>query len=241
MVRAENQDSFCVWSLGNTLFAIVADGMGGHNGGRVASGMTVELIKQFVSERYTELMSAVNIAEMLKASIYEANDKVYRRSLDERELFGMGTTATIAVLKGTELVIANVGDSRAYAIGDGIVQITKDQTLVQDLIDKGEITPQEALVHPRKHVIMQAIGSSPEVAPEVIIQTCGSRYILLCSDGLIQHLSDMQIADVLARSEGIDRAASCLIDMANKAGGEDNTTVVIIDTQQCGGNLGVGV
>ena len=241
MVRTENQDSFCVWGLGNTIFAIVADGMGGHNGGRVASGMTVEVIKQFVSERYTELMPAGDIAEMLKAGICEANDKVYRRSVDERELLGMGTTATIAILKGTELVIANVGDSRAYAIGDSIAQITKDQTLVQDLIDKGEITPQEALVHPQKHIITQAIGSAPEVTAEIIIQECGSRYLLLCSDGLIVHLSDAQIADIVTGSEGIDRAASCLIDEANRAGGEDNTTVVIIDTQKFEANMGVRV
>lgn len=229
-VRQDNQDSYAVFQAdAETLFAVVADGMGGHKGGSVASAMAVECIKTRIETDYRPQMTASELVLLMKKSFSEANTVIFERSLKDKELFGMGTTATLAAVRRSEAVITHVGDSRAYLIGRGHMrQITTDHTLVQDLLDKGEITAAQAKTHPQKHMIMQALGTEGVVATDTYTISVKGQILLLCSDGLTNMVSDEEIAEVMNTSDDLNKGILRLIDLANTAGGEDNITIVAI-------------
>jgi protein phosphatase len=219
-VRKENEDAFIVEGR---LF-VVADGMGGHNAGEVASAMAVESLGG----------SAANIVDeaTLAAALHSANDEIYTESMTNHVRHGMGTT--IAVLKVTDddtVLVANVGDARIYRWHEGnLSRVTKDHSYVQELVDEGVITLEEARVHPRRNIVTRALGidGEIEVSTATLPVTLGARYVL-CSDGLVDEVTDSEIAAILSRHTSSEVAAKALVDAANAAGGRDNITVIVVD------------
>jgi serine/threonine protein phosphatase PrpC len=218
-LRTTNEDSFVVDDR-LALYA-VADGMGGHRAGEVASATALEALR-----------AAVASGQALDASIVLANSAVFQKAATDAALSGMGTTLTaVAIVGESTLLIGHVGDSRAYRIRDGMIaQLTEDHSLVQELVREGRISQAEAEVHPQRAIVTRALGIEPEV--EVDLYTVDARTndrILLCSDGLTGMLHDDEMLAIAAVESDPRVAADRLVDAANEAGGEDNITVLIVD------------
>jgi serine/threonine protein phosphatase PrpC len=218
--RRRNEDAYVVRP---PVFA-VADGMGGPRAGEVASGIAAGAVRADETggdgeARVTEL-------------ILQANRRVYERSAEDASVSGMGTTMTVAVVGDGGVAIGHVGDSRAYlARGGELRQLTDDHSLVAELVRGGKLSPEEAEHHPQRSVITRALGTDPDVDADVFtVQPQEGDVFLLCSDGLTTMVSDAAILDVLEEhSRDLDRAAKELVRLANKAGGEDNITVVAFE------------
>lgn len=225
-VRPVNEDAFFVSPPDDSgsLLAIVADGMGGHNAGEVASSEAINVIKDVV------LDNEHNAKEMLTQAINSANSTIYNMSLDKKSLFGMGTTITACLIEKDKVTAAQVGDSRLYLIRDGmIIQITKDHSLVEMLIENGSITKEDAKHHPQKNVITRAIGTDKEVSADIYeFSICEGDIILLCSDGLVNMVEDEKILSVITRTKSFEETADKLVAEAENAGGSDNITVILI-------------
>ncbi|MGH2681011.1 MAG: Stp1/IreP family PP2C-type Ser/Thr phosphatase [Actinomycetota bacterium] len=216
-VRERNEDAILVEP---PLF-VVADGMGGHRGGQVASQVALERLEELAGEGRGSLSDHVR----------GANRAVWDRSVEDERLSGMGTTLTAAQVDGSSVVLAHVGDSRAYLLRDGSLrQLTADHTLVARMVKSGEITEDEADVHPHKNVLTRALGTDEqvEVDEESIALLDGDR-LLLCSDGLTGMVTEDQIQAILENSEQPQQAADRLVKAANRAGGIDNISVVVLD------------
>lgn len=225
-IREENQDSFSHFSVEETAFLMVCDGLGGHLGGKRASSLACEVIEEKIKAEYKKSFSQGKLEELLRDSIATANAVIWRHSLKEIENRGMGTTIVLVAVRDGKYTLLNLGDSRAYEIGkDKIKQITKDQSYVQSLVDKGELTPEQAKNHPQKSIIMQAAGLGDSVSPD-IYKGDMKLGLLLCSDGLTNELEDEKIFDIVINNEKSD-VPMLLISKANEAGGRDNITVVI--------------
>ena len=218
-LRDHNEDSLVVTP---PLFA-VADGMGGHAAGEVASEIAVNVL--------AERAPAHPDSEALGRAVEEANRAVIRAAHEGRGREGMGTTMTAAMLEGERLIIAQVGDSRAYLLHQGkLQQLTRDHSLMADMIEAGQLTPEEARSHPNRSVITRALGSDPHTQPdlyEINVET-GDR-LLICSDGLSGMIFDDQIENTLRRVQDPQRCASQLVNEAIAAGGHDNVTVIVAD------------
>lgn len=224
-VRKENQDSFCVFKVGDAQVMIVADGLGGHLGGKRASSLACDTIMQRIKEEYKAEMSDSAIMGMLRQSVNEANSIIWHYSMKETENRGMGTTVVLCFVRNDRYIILNVGDSRAYILKDTISQITVDQSYVQSLIDKGEITEEEAKTYPGRSMILQAVGLGDSVVPD-IYEGEADGDLLLCSDGLTNELDDEKIFDLFCEENWKD-IADRLIEEARKSGGADNITAVV--------------
>jgi len=224
-VRSGNEDSyFC----GRTVFA-VADGLGGHQGGEVASAAAVEPLAALDGREFAEPGEA---AEALAAAILEGNSAILERAAGDPGLWGMGTTVTAAALAGDRhLQLAHVGDSRAYLLRDGSLdQPTTDHTVVGELVRRGRLTPEQAAIHPERSILTRAVGLDPRVpvdTPDPLGLRDGDQ-VLLCSDGLTEAVDDGRIAELLSATDDGDAACRSLIDAANAAGGPDNITVVLL-------------
>jgi len=222
-IRANNQDSGYV---GDHLF-VVADGMGGHAGGDVASALTIQALA--LTDHAFDSVEAAE-SELVQA-LLEANQELAEAVYEHPELTGMGTTVSGMVRVDDRMVIAHIGDSRIYRWRAGeLEQITKDHTFVQRLVDSGRITPEEAAVHPRRSVLMRVLGDvdiTPEIDTMVVDAAPGDRW-LLCSDGLSGYVTEAKIADVLESTPDPVEAAQLLIDDTLDHGAPDNVTVVIV-------------
>ena len=218
-LRDHNEDSLVVTP---PLFA-VADGMGGHAAGEVASEIAVRVLSELAPEHPD--------GEALGRAIEEANRAVIQAAREGRGRQGMGTTMTAAMLEGERLVIAQVGDSRAYLLHQGkLQQLTRDHSLMADMIEAGQLTPEEARTHPQRSVITRALGSDAHLHPdiyEINVET-GDR-LLICSDALSGMIFDDQIESTLRRVQDPQRCASQLVNEAIAAGGHDNVTVIVAD------------
>jgi len=221
-VRSGNEDALL---LGRTLFA-VADGMGGHRGGEVASAAALRPLEELDGQHFSDGAAALSA---LSGAVAAANSEVSRRSQSEPDLEGMGTTLTALLIDGSEGHLVHVGDSRAYlARGDRFVQLTTDHTLVQTLIDQGRISREDVATHPHRSVITRAVGVTDEVEVDAMRLTLrGGDRIMLCSDGLSGVLDDDRLAHHL-RMPDPAAAVDALVDAANAAGGPDNITVIVI-------------
>lgn len=228
-LREENQDCCDAFRVGDAYFCVVADGMGGYKGGSIASRIAVDCVRRLVEEEYKETMSESSLLALLNSCFVLANSEILQRSIKDVELSGMGTTMVLAAVRKKRLLVLNIGDSRAYLIkDDGIEQITKDQSYVQHLVDLGEITEEEAKRHPQKNIIMQAVGVSTAVAPDVYPLAYPDGTLLLCSDGLSNMVEDGEIAQVVNSSAELPQKLEKLISLANEAGGRDNITAVLL-------------
>ncbi len=204
---------------------IVADGMGGHNAGDLASRLAVETMVDHIGSSGSKRTLMI-----LSEAVDAANRSVYQRSLTDKALTGMGTTVVACCAEGESLYVVNVGDSRLYIIRDDIYQITSDHSLVEEMVRAGQITAEEAKVHPDRNVITRAVGMKDQSKPDLL--DVGIRQgdrILLCSDGLSNMVSDRQIYDIIMESASIGEAAVKLKDTANDNGGSDNISVILIE------------
>ena len=223
MVRAGNEDAYLV---APPLY-VVADGMGGHRAGEVAARLAVTAL----STRGPDI--AAGGSDALLEAMREANGIILRSSQEDERLRGMATTCTAALVRGRVARIAHVGDSRAYLFHDRrLMQLTDDHSVVAQLVREGYLTPAEAAVHPRRNVIMRALGSVDDVEIDTseAILDAGDR-LLLCSDGLTNCLDDAAIAALLGDGLDAQATAEALVQRANAAGGPDNITVVVIDVR----------
>lgn len=226
--RTTNQDFVfaSVEPVGNlpNLF-VVADGMGGHKAGDMASRYTVEVLLESVKASREK-----NPIKIIRAAIEQANREVLKKASEDEALFGMGTTVVVATVAGHYLYVANVGDSRLYLIRDKIQQITKDHSLVEEMVRCGRLKREEARNHPNKNVITRAVGA----AKDVIIDFFDMRLkkgdmILLCSDGLSNMLEDSEIEEIIRGGKDLKEIAQELITAANQHGGKDNIAVVLVE------------
>lgn len=230
MLRSSNQDTYAAGELpSGGVWAVVCDGMGGHNGGNVASAMASERISDGIRTNFREGMGVSSVKNMLESATVSANIDIFERAQSDEELAGMGTTAVAAVLYDGKCVIAYVGDSRCYLIRNNkVTQVTTDHSLVQELLDAGLITADEAKTHPMKNMITRALGLEDDVTVDFVDgETEKGDMLLLCSDGLSNHISEAEILECIADGQ-IDSFAQRLIDVANKNGGSDNITAVIL-------------
>lgn len=230
LVRKENQDSSafsvispsCVW-------AVVCDGMGGARGGKVASTIAVEHITESLNSRYRDEMTGEMIADMMISAVEEANTLIFDKASGDPDLAGMGTTCDLAFVRGASVHVVHVGDSRTYSIRGGkILQLTEDHSVVQEMVNRGELTPDEAMNHPNKNLITRAIGVSREVHIDYIeAEFSYGDVLLLCSDGLSNYVSKADMVKTVHENRGI-MLIDTLVDAAKRHGGHDNITVTVI-------------
>ncbi|MBQ3022862.1 MAG: Stp1/IreP family PP2C-type Ser/Thr phosphatase [Clostridia bacterium] len=229
-LRKSNQDCALSKELGSFTLLALADGMGGHSGGEIASGLAIEEISSVLSDKLTEKMLPGQIMLLLSEALDKANAKILDRAKNDSSLSGMGTTCDVCLATKNKLYIAHIGDSRVYKISKGgvIKKLTCDHSLVQFMLESGTITPEEAVDHPQKNVILRALGISDKIEPDVFqdkISPCD--VILLCSDGLTNMLDEETVAKAAISEDTPSEIAKKLIGLANEAGGRDNITVVI--------------
>lgn len=228
-VRKTNQDDFAADKLtGGSVFAVVCDGMGGANGGNVASSTAVGIISESIKSGYNDNLDENGIKVLILDSIKKANDAVYEKSRSDPALFGMGTTIVAVIAANDKAYIAHAGDSRAYLIDDDINKLTRDHSIVQEMVENGKITQEEALVHPQKNIITRALGVEESLELDYSVHEFkkGSS-ILICTDGLTNLVSDEDIKETVKRAEP-EGCIDKLVNMANSNGGSDNITVVVI-------------
>ena len=228
--REMNQDTFCVHRFDDKQgFGLVCDGMGGQSAGNVASDMARTIIADKI-RKAVETGVMDDPRSLLEAALREANYSVYKHSMVEPEYRGMGTTAVVAFVRGETAYCAHVGDSRIYLLREGrLLQVTRDHSLVQELMEKGEIKPEEMRTHPNRNMITRAVGVGLTIETDLMqIPLCAGDKLLLCSDGLTNMVGNEQIAALLGQNTGED-ACRLLIEEANKAGGMDNITAVVIE------------
>ena len=250
MVRSINQDTMEIIKLNeNCLFAVVCDGMGGVKGGDIASRAAVKLISERIRNGRYYKSGKVNktvkagkkpnentIRSLLLTALDAANARIHHIANDDKSLDGMGTTAVAVFIEPPVMHIVNVGDSRAYIIGDAITQLTTDHSVVQEMVDAGKITKQEARVHPLKHIVTRVLGPYGNVEPDYFnVEIHDGDIIILCSDGLTELLEDTEIAFEAGMSENFETVPERLINIANERGGHDNITVIVIKYQKDGG------
>ena len=226
--RESNQDSYAAGELpGAVAWAVVCDGMGGAAGGNFASSTAVKVISERITSSYRDGMSASSIRNMLTSAIAAANISVYDMSKADPELTGMGTTVVVAIVVDNNVFIAHAGDSRAYILSDGsLYQLTKDHSIVQEMIDNGTLTPDEAKIDPRKNIITRALGVDYELRIDFDIADIGEKDVLiLCTDGLTNFVEPQEIYELTDDGKFYEYAER-LVDRANSNGGGDNITVV---------------
>lgn len=227
-VREVNQD--CVFSsigpvgcLPN-LF-IVADGMGGHKAGDIASRLTVDSVVDKLSK-----INSKDYISVITDTIIKVNKEVIDKAAESQDYAGMGTTLVVATVFDNILKVANVGDSRLYVVGEDIIQITRDHSLVEEMVINGQLDRADARVDKRKNIITRAIGGESKVEAEMFsVELKPEDKILMCSDGLSNMVDDAEILEIINREPDIEKAARMLIDAANENGGKDNISVVIVE------------
>jgi serine/threonine protein phosphatase PrpC len=226
IIRSGNEDSYLM--VPERGIFIVADGMGGHAAGEVASEMAV----RFVARELGSLkgLSDDQVADRMRSAIRAANGAIFQRTLTEHDKRGMGTTTTALVLYDTRFLIGQVGDSRAYLFRDGnLIQLTKDHSYVQEQVDAGYLTPEQARSHPYSNVITRCVGANSDVMPDIYLGTVQPKDLfLLASDGLTGMLEDAQLALLLGASQMPQELVDKLITEANHHGGLDNITAILV-------------
>ncbi len=229
--RKDNQDSFAysVSDAKKLAFAVVCDGMGGAAAGNLASQLALEEFTECIRGADYKNLSNEQLCTLLETAVSAANKAVNDRARSERELHGMGTTLVGVVASQTKTAVINIGDSRAYKINsDGITKITRDHSLVEDMVRMGELTEQQAQEHPGKNLITRAVGTDSSVTGDVFFpEIKQGDYILLCSDGLSNLVTEQEILYEVMYGENSD-CCSRLIDIANDRGGYDNITVILL-------------
>ena len=227
-VRKENQDKFDCFETGGAVCLVVCDGMGGAKGGKVASDVCVKTVRKVLTDLLTEDMTEQDVVRAVKTATETANKTILALSENDESLSGMGTTLALVIIRDNRFFYTHLGDSRIYAIDDAAaVRLTKDHSFVQEMVDLGKLTPEEAENHPQKNIITNAVGIHEEVEQTVKADFLNGRKLLLCSDGLSNMLSDLEIFDIVFRYKVTEDCVSALVSNAINKGGTDNITAVI--------------
>lgn len=230
-IRKNNEDSVGIFlNRDGQRLAIVADGMGGHRAGDVASSMTLSTLQEMWEES-SGIQTAEQAEEWLKTKISKVNRVLLDHSNTHDECDGMGTTIEAVITTNLFATIAHVGDSRCYILNEsGFQQLTEDHTLVNELVRTGQISKEDAEHHPRKNVIMRALGTEKNVSVDIKTITFEEGdSLILCSDGLSNKVSEGEMAEILKNDDDLEKKASILISMANERGGEDNISLAIVE------------
>lgn len=229
-VRRSNQDSYAVGELpGGVAWAVVCDGMGGVGGGNIASSTAVKTISEKIASSWRSGMGPNSICNMLKSVVAAANVNVFDMSQSVEALSGMGTTVVVALIADSVAYLVHAGDSRAYHYGaNGLRQITRDHSIVQNLVETGQLTEREAREHPRRNVITRALGVAETLDVDYNeVELTPGDCILLCTDGLTSYADETDLRQVLDTAPFVEYPDR-LVELANQAGGGDNITVVAI-------------
>ncbi len=228
LVRETNQDRFHIPENTRMPLFMVADGMGGHNAGEIASVMAIDSIMEWMGENGDELTSIKKIQKSIVKSMQYTNRHIYNYAKDIDGCRGMGTTLTMGYVFGNKIIVGHVGDSRAYIIKDGKTsQITQDHSLVQELILEGRITEGEARSHPQKNIITRAVGTGYEIKVDTMVVSVEKNDIIVfCSDGLTNMISEEELAIIFCNESDIQKACDMAVDKARVKGGFDNITVL---------------
>ena len=226
IIRSGNEDNYV--AVPDRGIFIVADGMGGHAAGEVASEMAVQVVVRELGS--LRGLADDQVADRMRSAIRSANGAIFQRTMTEPEKRGMGTTVTALVLYDVRFLIGQVGDSRAYLLRDGkLSQVTKDHSYVQEQVDAGYLTPEQARTHPYSNVITRCVGANADVLPDVYVGVVRPADVfLLASDGLTGMLEDPELAELLTRHSSPQEQVDALIAEANRHGGLDNITAIII-------------
>lgn len=241
LVRSENQDAYVVRSNEETghLICVVCDGMGGHNGGKIAGKLASDVFVDTCLSNLRRGMSEQEIRSVAEFAVMAANSAVYERSREEGELRGMGTTLVSAIVWDGKAMLNNVGDSRAYLIPHtneeaaeescGIIRITKDHSLVEKLVDMGSITEEEARSHPDRNLITRALGPGAEtVSDSYMVQLEQGDCLLLCTDGLIDTVTDQEMEHEIRSCADKNACLDRLLEISKSRGAADNVTAVLL-------------
>ncbi len=239
-IRKDNEDSYYVKAYDDKhMLAIVADGMGGHSGGKQASAIAVESIAEYFNSNMSKISGYTSrkIKQAMIDSVKEANKSVYDFSRENSELCGMGTTIVVCYISEDKVYTVSAGDSRMYIINDAIKQITRDHSLVNELLELGMISPNQAKNHPKKNIITKAVGAENSIEPDVYMEKLkNDDTILLCTDGLTNMIENETITEIINSGNELSECANSLVEQAKKNGGSDNITVVVIQ-QGNGGEM----
>ncbi len=231
MIRSGNEDSFYAHASKASGLFVVADGMGGHAAGEVASEMAVQIVSRELAS--IDDLHSTAARDKVAESIRMANRAIYDRTITESDKQGMGTTASLLLMSGARYLIGQVGDSRIYLLRDGaLIQITKDHSYVQEQVDAGFLTPEQARYHPYSNVITRCVGASEEVEPDTYAgEVKKGDVFLVASDGLTGMVDDRRIQQLLLSRATAGRVVDALIAEANYRGGLDNITAIVIQVQ----------
>jgi len=227
-IRKDNQDQIYMSErpVGNlpNIF-IVADGMGGHRAGGFASNYAVQILLESIKRDHD-----FNPVKIVRQAMEKANSQILKKANTDSEMKGMGTTMVVAVVVGHYMYVANVGDSRLYLVTDEILQITKDHSLVEEMIRLGEVKPEEASRHPDKNIITRALGAKADINIDFFdVKLEKDAKIILCSDGLTNMVSDEEMKKIVGQASKDDNPAQLLVDRANQNGGKDNIAVIVVE------------
>ncbi len=226
LVRKENQDAFVVGENESFVYAVVCDGMGGANGGAIASEIAVDI----VSKRISVAEKSSDYKFVLLSAVSAANISVYDKARADETLEGMGTTIVAAVVKDDVLYVAHAGDSRAYLFdGEKLTQLTRDHSVVQELLESGDLTPDQAQHYPNRNLITRALGVSVDLEAEYNeFYLSGDYSVFICTDGVTTLVDDAEIAEFISKNP--ETAIDSIIELAMERGGTDNATAVIINS-----------
>lgn len=228
--RDMNEDFFYISNDNDYLkLYILADGMGGYNGGEIASRLATASVKGYIESNFDKIEHTKEaIPELIKSAIEYANMVVYEKAKENEELVNMGTTLEVCLIYNNKAFIGHIGDSRIYRIRKDIIRkLTEDHSYVQELVNDGTITKEEAINHPKKNMLMKALGCTPYVEPDVTVKGfLKDDIIVMCSDGLTNMVNEEDIYTII--TQDIKNSSDMLINKANELGGYDNITVVVI-------------
>lgn len=230
LVRSENQDAFETMLIGEYTAAVVCDGMGGMAGGSVASHTAVQTYRTQLESNLRKNMTVEQLKEVSGYAIAAANEAIRQRMKEETSIHCMGTTLVSAIIRGDDVIISNVGDSRAYLLSDsGIRQISKDHSLVESMVEQGNITQEQAKRHPGRNLITRALGPEETVQDDEFSHKWKrGEYLLLCTDGLINTVSDQELLFEIVHTEEPEHSLQRLVDISVSRGAPDNVTAILI-------------
>lgn len=230
-VRQTNQDVCETFydNIHNTALLVVCDGMGGAKAGHIASAIAADAFMNHMQSHLIEGNSVIDVTQHLNEAVRAANIQVYEKSMNDIDCTGMGTTLVAAAVIGSNVVIANVGDSRAYHVtGSKIIQITKDHSVVEDMIDRGDLKRSEAITHPNRNLITRVIGTAIDTEPDFFfLNLVNGDHLLLCSDGLSNVVSEQTLFTEIKSGSDAKEICEQLINLAINKGAPDNVTAII--------------
>lgn len=230
LVRRENQDAYATAVIADCTVAVVCDGMGGTNGGHMASTIAVDTLLEQLRPLLKPGMEREQIKNAVLQGIAQANDAIRAKAAEDETLANMGTTLVCAVCRDSEALVFNVGDSRGYLIGEsGIRQITRDHSVVENMVERGDITPAQARRHPRRNLITRALGPDAQVEADTFpVSWQQGDFLLLCTDGLVNTVTDQEMLFEIMHENDLDGCLDRLMAAAREQGAPDNVTIVLL-------------